>query len=135
MTTIKCEATECIWNEEKICKAESVEISEYTSCYTYEDITDGEEYQEEFWARQKDESRKLHHGKRIELCGLTFYTTDDIRTKEDRMSARMTEATTGIGCGPYGSIEERQDRVREAMKSELIKVPLMELPIYEPVSG
>lgn len=136
MTTINCENSSCTYNDNGICQAMAIDLS--YDCWTYEDITEGPEYQEEFWIRSQYEKdgpivREQRHGKKVELCGLTFYTTDDIRTEKDKTQSRMTEATTGVACGCYARIEERLDIIKKGM--ETIKTPLMELPVYERVSG
>ena len=137
MTTVKCDNTICTQNDNGICCSETIELI-YDCCSEYNDITEGPEYQEEFWIRSQHEKdgpivREQRHGKKVELCGLTFYTTDDIRSEKAKTQSRMTEATTGVACGCYSRIEERLDIIKKGM--ETIKTPLMELPIYERVSG
>jgi hypothetical protein len=133
MTTVRCDSTECENNGSGICQLGTLQVEHYEGCYEYEDITEGPEYQDEFWTRQKDGSRKRYFGKKIEMCGMTFYTTNDVRTESDRNEALMTEASTGIGCGRYTLIEERIEQIKKCVAE--IKKPLMELPIYERISG
>jgi hypothetical protein len=137
MAIVNCDNTKCLWCEREVCQAEKINLSSYGTCWTEEDITDGEEYQEEYWIRTKHGDgtilRQQKHGKKVELCGLTFYTEDDIRTEKDRDQARMTEATTGYACVPYSKIEANIEHIKQEIAK--VDIPLMDLPPYDLISG
>lgn len=135
MPLVICQNTSCIFcdlNNNFECKAAAITISEEwdEGCSGYEDYRNQPEYQNEYWIAVKTKSRepakaKGYHGRRIEYKGRVFYTSDRL---EDAPYCLITDAETGVNCGPYVLLEDRFDRICELTA----KYPKVEtLPLAE----
>ena len=139
MPLVQCQHTDCIYcdiNGDFECKATTVIIGgEWDEgCSGYTDYRDQPDYQNEYWIAIKTKSKesakaKKYRGKRIEYKGRVFYTSDRL---EYAPCCLITDAETGVNCGPYALLEDRFDQICE----RAAKYPKVEtLPEAEWTSG
>ena len=127
MTRIVCQNTCCVnWNGSECDRAKVfLCCMEENGCLCFEDYTDSEGYQSEFFKTYSDEEgtvnggrpyRILHKGKRLEANGYTLYTQDDDRWGDD---IEVTEATTGLR-GPLSFFRdaEKAESVRQKVREK-----------------
>ena len=96
-----CDSDKCVNCRNNTCQRGELTLYD-GQCEEYEDITEGPDYQEEYFIaceyRPKDDGERIQYrqarkGKRVEIDGDVYYTQDDIR---DGMAfARFTDAITG----------------------------------------
>lgn len=124
--TVYCRSDDCKWFEEGCCTANFISISEYNECEDYESYLDTEEWQKPFWKRLKDsETQKIYrvrfYGKEIDVNGRKFF----VETKS--YYALATDAITGYGACKQGDLEERFEKIMQAVE-KLDIPPLESLP-------
>ena len=133
MTRINCDMEDCVHiDKDRVCQKDHIFLilNDHLSaeCEDYKDITLGEDYQEKYFLRCKIEKtgrveKREAKGKKIEMHGLTFYTQEDIRFRNDY---RMTEEKTGLVL----SREDLEDNNKLAIIRKKVEetTPVKDLP-------
>ena len=119
MTTIYCTNTDCVHYDVNsfTCTQNAVTIGDgYTyGCDDYVHYADNKEYGEKHYIAVKVEgkaAKAVKHGKKFEINGITFYTTD--RTDND--SYTLTHERTGLNVGRRDMLAGRWDKFLEIEK-------------------
>lgn len=134
MTDVKCEDWECWNNRLGQCQAERISL-QGGSCEQYVDHREvAPEYQEQYFIAcckevngEKLRYRLEERGKRMELLGLTVFTSDDTRWGTEK--ARFTEARTGIAI-PIQEMEKSPEKEREIRERLAQQPDVTALPLY-----
>ena len=141
MPNLICDMCDCVHNdyETRACTREQINTSFFFTdgddYECFESYDADKEYQEEFWKRiRRDEStyKQKAKGKRIEIDGVTLYTTDRLPPKSLWMdeltpSVFCTEAITGMGLHLRHALI-CLDSVKRAIKETR---PVSELPEWK----
>ena len=133
MTEVYCSSTECKYNKQTKCEAESIRLDDM-ECMEYADYTEtAPEYQEIYYTANEREAvggkvkfRVEKKGLKYEWCGFTVYTSNDIRYGIE--DAYFTEAKTGV-LFPMDELQRGEidaDTIREKLKEypDVMSLPL-----------
>lgn len=118
---VNCQNEWCAYcSKDLVCTLEEIDLDQDGNCVSYQCYTDvSKEYQNRFYKHMKSKKdghgcKKECYGKKIELFGLVFFTTDDDRYSPDEVG--LTEEITGYYCGLLSELtEKRCDEIKERM--------------------
>lgn len=127
-----CDLDKCVNCRHNTCQRGELTLYD-GQCEEYEDITEGPDYQEEYFiaceCRSEDDGERIQYrqarkGKRVEIDGDVYYTRDDIR--DGIVGAAFTDAITGRLVGGKDLMSDICVRmIKEKRKSV---TPVMDMP-------
>ena len=136
MPKVYCDSANCKFcNTNDECECEVVYLCG-DSCGSYVDYAEqSPEYQEKYYAhilehegKKEVHLKRLKYGKKYELLGYTFYTSNDDRRGID--NCFFTEETSGVGI--YGAALLNGTNMEERMRKALSQVsPVSSLQDYD----
>lgn len=117
---VKCYMRRCANCKDDKCSLNEIEIDE-NGCEMYISYTEvSDDYREVFYKHYKSRAdghacKKECHGKRIERCGLSFYTEDDDRFGPENVG--LTEEISGYYVGTLDKMtENRCEEIKNKLK-------------------
>ena len=127
MHYVECGRTTCKHNFCSECYEYSISIDEYGDCENFEDYRHTQEYSHKFYRAVKPDenspmSKKADWGKKYEINGYTFFTTDNTSFPEAEAVAILTESRTGANVGGLSFVKEHFEELRKGIDAHKIDV-------------